>query len=100
MRAIAAAVIRKTAKKKNHPPDLINIALEKLLEASLELPGFSTLESTSPPWNRPPDLAGGYCRENCSAWSSAHWRKVRAGVPVTVSTARVRVGAGASSILA
>jgi Domain of unknown function (DUF4158) len=43
-RAIAAAAIRKTAKKKNHPPDLINVALEKLLEASLELPGFSTLD--------------------------------------------------------
>ena len=33
-RAIAAAAIRKTAEKKNHPPDLINIALEKLVEAS------------------------------------------------------------------
>jgi hypothetical protein len=43
-RAIAAAAIRKTAEKKNHPPDLINIALEKLVEASLELPGFSTLD--------------------------------------------------------
>jgi hypothetical protein len=43
-RAIAAAAIGRTAKKKNHPPDLINIALEKLLEASLELPGFSTLD--------------------------------------------------------
>jgi hypothetical protein len=43
-RAIAAAAIRKTAEKKNHPPDLINVALEKLLEASLELPGFSTLD--------------------------------------------------------
>jgi TnpA family transposase len=43
-RAIAAAAIRKTAEKQNHPPDLINVALEKLLEASLELPGFSTLD--------------------------------------------------------
>ena len=43
-RAIAAAEIRKAAQVKNHPPDLINVALEKLLEASLELPGFSTLD--------------------------------------------------------
>ena len=43
-RAIVAAEIRKAAQVKNHPPDLINVALEKLLEASLELPGFSTLD--------------------------------------------------------
>ena len=43
-RAIAVAEIRKAAQVKNHPPDLINVALEKLLEASLELPGFSTLD--------------------------------------------------------
>jgi hypothetical protein len=29
---------------KNHPPDLINVALERLVEASLELPAFSTLD--------------------------------------------------------
>src|SRR6266567_4739479 len=43
-RAIAAAEIRKAAQARNHPPDLINVALEKLLEASLELPAFSTLD--------------------------------------------------------
>jgi TnpA family transposase len=43
-RAIAAAEIRKAAQSKNHPSDLINVALEKLLEASLELPAFSTLD--------------------------------------------------------
>ena len=43
-KAIAAAAIRKAAKSKNHPPDLIDIALEKVREASLELPGFSTLD--------------------------------------------------------
>ncbi|MEV0046908.1 Tn3 family transposase [Nocardia rhamnosiphila] len=43
-RVIAAAAIRTAAQAKNHPPDLINVALERLLEASLELPAFSTLD--------------------------------------------------------
>ena len=30
---------------KNNPPDLINVALEILVKASLELPGFSTLDA-------------------------------------------------------
>ncbi|MFG2526036.1 hypothetical protein [Streptomyces sp. NPDC048527] len=29
---------------KNRPADLINIALEKVVEAGLELPGFTTLD--------------------------------------------------------
>ena len=43
-RALAAAAIREAALVKNHPPDLINVALERLVEASLELPAFSTLD--------------------------------------------------------
>jgi hypothetical protein len=43
-RALAAAAIREAALVKNHPPDLINVALEGLVEASLELPAFSTLD--------------------------------------------------------
>lgn len=43
-RRIAAAAIRETARARNNPPDLINVALERLVEASLELPGFSTLD--------------------------------------------------------
>jgi TnpA family transposase len=43
-RALAAAEIRDAALVKNHPPDLINVALERLVEASLELPAFSTLD--------------------------------------------------------
>jgi hypothetical protein len=43
-RAVAAAAIREAALVKNHPPDLINVALERLVEASLELPAFSTLD--------------------------------------------------------
>ena len=43
-RALAAAEIRAAALVKNHPPDLINVALERLVGASLELPAFSTLD--------------------------------------------------------
>ncbi|MFH8977944.1 DUF4158 domain-containing protein [Streptomyces sp. NPDC017890] len=41
-RRIAEQSIRKEAAAKNRPADLINIALEKVVEAGLELPGFST----------------------------------------------------------
>jgi len=43
-RTVAEAAIREAALVKNHPPDLINVALERLVEASLELPAFSTLD--------------------------------------------------------
>nr|WP_276206336.1 Tn3 family transposase [Thermoactinospora rubra] len=43
-RAIAAEAITEAARAKNNPPDLINVALERLIEASLELPGFTTLD--------------------------------------------------------
>jgi len=40
----AEAAIREAALVRNHPPDLINVALERIIEASLELPGYSTLD--------------------------------------------------------
>ncbi|MCA1697478.1 MAG: DUF4158 domain-containing protein [Actinobacteria bacterium] len=43
-RAVASDAIRSGALVKNHPPDLINVALEMLVKASLELPAFSTLD--------------------------------------------------------
>jgi len=43
-RAVAADAIRSAAAAKNNPPDLINVALEMLVKASLELPAFSTLD--------------------------------------------------------
>ncbi|MEY9210573.1 hypothetical protein ABH917_000019 [Thermobifida halotolerans] len=43
-RKIAAEAIREAAWSKNYPPDLINVALDRLVEASLELPGFTTLD--------------------------------------------------------
>jgi hypothetical protein len=43
-RAVATDAIRSAAQAKNHPPDLINVALEMLVKASLELPAFSTLD--------------------------------------------------------
>ena len=43
-RALAEAAIREAAQVRNHPPDLINVALERTIEASLELPAYSTLD--------------------------------------------------------
>jgi hypothetical protein len=43
-RKIAEKAIRRAALVTNNPPDLINVALERLVQASLELPGFSTLD--------------------------------------------------------
>lgn len=43
-RLVAEGAIRAAAEVKNHPPDLINVALELLVKESLELPGFSTLD--------------------------------------------------------
>src|SRR6516164_1531676 len=43
-RALAEAAIREAAQVRNHPPDLINVALERIVEASLELLAYSTLD--------------------------------------------------------
>ncbi|MFL4496716.1 DUF4158 domain-containing protein [Streptomyces sp. VTCC 41912] len=43
-RRIVERSIRKEAAAKNRPADLINIALEKVVEAGRELPGFSTFD--------------------------------------------------------
>ncbi|MFG2115699.1 hypothetical protein ACGFRB_24235 [Streptomyces sp. NPDC048718] len=37
--------MRSEAASKNRPADLINVALEKVVEAGLELPGFTTLDA-------------------------------------------------------
>ncbi|MDP4505103.1 DUF4158 domain-containing protein [Nonomuraea sp. G32] len=44
-RKIAAKAMTRAAWVKNHPPDLINVALERLAQARLELPAFSTLDA-------------------------------------------------------
>ena len=44
-RALAQAAIGEAAQVRNHPPDLINVALERIIEASLELPAYSTLDN-------------------------------------------------------
>ena len=41
---MAAAAITEAASRKNDPADLINVVLEKLVEGSFELPGYSTLD--------------------------------------------------------
>ena len=43
-RKLAAEAIGEAAHVRNHPPDLINIALERLVEGCFELPAFSTLD--------------------------------------------------------
>ena len=43
-RVVTEQAIRAEAAVKNNPADLINVALERLAQASLELPGFSTLD--------------------------------------------------------
>ncbi|MCX4392047.1 hypothetical protein OOK39_36730 [Streptomyces sp. NBC_00264] len=43
-RGIVEQSIGKEAEAKNRPADLIDIALEKVVEAGLELPGFSTFD--------------------------------------------------------
>jgi Domain of unknown function (DUF4158) len=42
-RSLVEQAIRSEAEVKNHPPDLINVALEVLVREELELPAFSTL---------------------------------------------------------
>jgi hypothetical protein len=42
-RKVASAAIEEAARRKNDPADLINIALERLVEGSYELPAFRTL---------------------------------------------------------
>ena len=48
-RAVAAAAIAEAAARKNDPADLINVALEKLVEGSFELPGLHPAP-TGPRW--------------------------------------------------
>ncbi len=43
-RRIAAEAIRAEAEVKNNPADLINVALEKVLQATLELPAYRALD--------------------------------------------------------
>jgi hypothetical protein len=44
-RKLAEETMRIEAASKNNPADLINIALEKLVEAGLKIPRFSTLDA-------------------------------------------------------
>ncbi len=44
VRAVAAEAIRKAVQAKDNPADLINVALEELVRAQCELPGYTTLD--------------------------------------------------------
>jgi hypothetical protein len=43
-RALGDRVIREAVRAKDNPADLVNVALEELVRARLELPGYSTLD--------------------------------------------------------
>jgi hypothetical protein len=45
VRAVAEAAIRAAVQTKDNPADLINVALEELVRASCELPGYTTLDA-------------------------------------------------------
>ncbi|MGZ4561900.1 MAG: DUF4158 domain-containing protein [Mycobacteriaceae bacterium] len=45
VREVAEAALRETAQGKDNPADLINAALEQLVKASCELPGYTTLDA-------------------------------------------------------
>lgn len=45
VREIAAQAIRKAVEAKDNPADLINVALEELVRARCELPGYTTLDA-------------------------------------------------------
>ncbi|MFJ2032950.1 DUF4158 domain-containing protein [Streptosporangium sp. NPDC087985] len=44
VRTVAAEAIRKAAQAKDNPADLINVALDELVRARCELPGYTTLD--------------------------------------------------------
>ena len=45
VRQVAERAIRKAAQAKDNPADLINVALEELVRARCELPGYTTLDA-------------------------------------------------------
>ncbi len=45
VRAVAEQAIRKAVQAKDNPADLINVALEELVRARCELPGYTTLDA-------------------------------------------------------
>jgi hypothetical protein len=65
VRGIADTAIRAAAVTKDNPADLINVALEELLESGRELPGYTTLDRMAPGsaasmwvWEMPEDPVG------------------------------------------
>ncbi|GAA3813528.1 hypothetical protein GCM10022226_37820 [Sphaerisporangium flaviroseum] len=45
VRRIAEEAVRKAVQSKDNPADLINVALEELVRARCELPGYTTLDA-------------------------------------------------------
>ncbi|MFG2653529.1 DUF4158 domain-containing protein [Streptomyces sp. NPDC048436] len=75
-RKIAEAVIRSEAVSKNRPADLINIALEKVVEAGLELPGFTKLDALAAKVRT--EVNASICAGICEQLSEAHRERLLA----------------------
>jgi hypothetical protein len=67
--ARAAAAIAEAAWRKNDPADLINVALEKLVEASFELPGYSTMDEMAA------QIREARSTRRSSRWSPTGWAR-------------------------
>jgi Domain of unknown function (DUF4158) len=50
VRAVAEEAIRTAVQTKDNPADLINVALEELVRAWWELPGYTTLDAMTAGW--------------------------------------------------
>lgn len=62
---------------KNRPVDLINIALEKVVEAGLELLGFTTLDALAAKVRT--EVNASICVGIYDQLSEAHWERLLAG---------------------
>ncbi|MER6386096.1 hypothetical protein [Streptomyces sp. NPDC001250] len=75
-RKIAEAVMRSEAVVKNRPADLMNIALDKVVEAGLELPGFTTLDALAA--KACSEVNATICMGICDQLSEAHRERLPA----------------------
>ncbi|MER5548980.1 hypothetical protein ABT072_42805 [Streptomyces sp. NPDC002589] len=75
-RKIAEVVMRSEAVVKNRPADLMNIALDKVVEAGLELPGFTTLDALAA--KACSEVNATICMGICDQLSEAHRERLPA----------------------
>ncbi|WP_369368650.1 hypothetical protein AB5L52_44115 [Streptomyces sp. CG4] len=75
-RKIAEVVMRSEAVVKNRPADLMNIALDEVVEAGLELPGFTTLDALAAKVRS--EVNATICMGICDQLSEAHRERLPA----------------------